>query len=169
MNNQKDKMSIFGVGPKLAFLTILYSVLMLVFNAFSKIDLSIKIIPYTFLVIFGVILIIIGIPLLIISFITVKKGYMEDFLCMKGVYSMCRHPLYSAWIIFIVPGIVLILCSWELLTIPVIMYFVFRILIKEEESYLENKFGKQFTDYKSKVSLLFPRFWKYKKENGQAQ
>ena len=33
--------------------------------------------------------------------------------------------------------------------------FIFRILIKQEELYLQNKFGEEYINYKNKVSLLF--------------
>jgi protein-S-isoprenylcysteine O-methyltransferase Ste14 len=47
------------------------------------------------------------------------------------------------------------------LTVPIIMYSIFRILIKQEELYLQNKFGVEYINYKNKVSLLFPMFWRY--------
>src|SRR5271157_1169319 len=128
MSKQKDKMSIFGIGPKLAVITIFYAIIMFLVNGYSYIDFTINVIPKAVLMSLGIILIIIGFSLLGISFITVKKAYKEDYLCVKGIYSICRHPLYSAWIVFIVPGIVLILRSWILLTVPLVMYFVFRIL-----------------------------------------
>jgi len=159
----KEKMSIIGIGFKLAVMTLLYSILIIAFNNYSKLDLKIKFIPHKFLFILGTILIIVGIPFLIISMITLNKAYKADFLRTDGVYSICRHPLYSSWIIFIVPGFVLFLGSWILLTIPIIMYFIFRGLIKQEESYLQSKFGESYMSYKNKVSLLFPMFWKYSK------
>jgi len=41
------------------------------------------------------------------------------------------------------------------------MYIIFRILIKQEESFLQSKFGETYVDYKNKVTLLFPMFWRF--------
>jgi len=154
-------MSIIGIGLKLAIMTLMYSIIIVVFIFFSKIDFSIDLIPYKLLIIIGSILIFIGILFLIFSIISIIKAYKVDSLCINGVYSICRHPLYSSWIICIVPGIILIFDSWILLTIPIIMYIIFRILIKQEESFLQSKFGETYVDYKNKVTLLFPMFWRF--------
>jgi len=164
MNNIKDRMSIFGIGPKLFIITSVYSILIIQFNDYSKFNFKITAIPLVYLTVCGIILMVAGILFFIISFITIIKVYKTDRLCIKGVYSICRNPAYSSWLIFIVPGITLFWGSWVFLTIPIVMYFNFRILIKAEETYLQNKFGKQYTDYKNNVSLLFPMFWKYTKE-----
>jgi len=160
----KDKMSVIGIGFKLAIMTILYSILMVVPGYYIKSDLRINIIPYKFLLIPGIILLIVGVPFLIVSIVTINKAYKADSLKTDGIYSICRHPLYSSWILFIVPGVVLIFNSWTLLTVPIVMFFIFNVLIKEEESFLQNKFGEEYFSYKKKVSLLFPMFWKYKRK-----
>lgn len=159
----KDKMSIIGIGMKLALVTLFYSIVVVIFNDYTKYDFTIKMIPYEFLITLGIILIAIGIPFLVLSIITISNAYKVDYLCIKGVYSVCRHPLYSSWIIFIVPGLILFYDSWLLLTIPIVMYLIFRVLIKQEESFLKNKFGEQYIEYKNKVSLLFPMFWRYQR------
>lgn len=155
-------MSIIGVGFKLAIMTILYSISIVALGHYIRLDLRINFLPYKYLIIPAAILLAVGIPFLIISVITLNKAYKADSLRTDGIYSVCRHPLYSSWILFIVPGIVLLCNSWALLTIPVVMFFIFKILIKEEESFLQNKFGEKYTSYKNKVSLLFPMFWRYK-------
>ncbi len=157
-------MSIIGIGLKLALTTLLYSVIIVVLNDSLKFDFRINAIPFKFLITVGSMLIIFGVPFLIISIITINKAYKFDSLCTKGVYAVCRHPLYSSWIIFIVPGIMLFFNSWILLTVPIVMYFIFTILIKQEESFLQSKFGENYKNYKNKVPLLFPMFWRYYKE-----
>jgi protein-S-isoprenylcysteine O-methyltransferase Ste14 len=44
------------------------------------------------------------------------------------------------------------------------MYFIFRLLIKDEEIFLLNKYGEQYREYKNQVGLLFPMIWKYKND-----
>jgi protein-S-isoprenylcysteine O-methyltransferase Ste14 len=91
----------------------------------------------------------------------ITRIYKSESLYTKGVYSFCRHPLYSSWIVFIVPGIMLLTNSWVLLTVPLFMYFLFRLLIEEEESYLLKKYGEEYKNYKNNVGLLFPKLKKH--------
>jgi len=156
-------MSIIGIGSKLAALTVLYSFFLITINNYYSDVFKINIAPPLFLFILSSVLIACGLSFLLISIFAVNRAYRTDHLCVDGPYSVCRNPLYSAWIIFIVPGIVLFFNSWILLSIPFAMYIFFRLLIKEEDNYLSDKFGKTYTDYKNTVSLLFPRFWKYAK------
>jgi protein-S-isoprenylcysteine O-methyltransferase Ste14 len=158
----KKIMSLLGIGPKLVLITVLYSFLLETGNKYYHIDITLKIVPHNFLVIMGTLLIVAGVLFLIPSFLAISKLRKVDSLYTKGIYSICRHPLYSSWIIFIVPGIVLLRNSLILLTIPLVMYFIFRLLIKDEETFLLNKYGAQYREYKNQVGLLFPRIWKYK-------
>lgn len=90
-------------------------------------------------IIFGVSLIIIGSPILLIPAFTIDKYFNEGKLCTKGIYSFIRHPIYASWIVFIVPGIILIFGLILGISIPIFMYIIFKILIIEEEQYLEKK------------------------------
>jgi protein-S-isoprenylcysteine O-methyltransferase Ste14 len=89
---------------------------------------------------------------------TIHKYFNEGKLATRGVYAYFRHPIYGSWIVFIVPGVVLMLNSLLGLTVPFFMYVVFSALIKEEEEYLEEKFGDEYFEYKRKVGSIFPRF-----------
>jgi len=104
----------------------------------------------------GIILIVIGIPFYIISARVVMKAYNADELITGSIYRFCRHPLYASWVIFIVPGIVLLINSWIALTVPIFMYILLCILVKKEELYLENRFGTEYLKYKNKVPCILP-------------
>jgi protein-S-isoprenylcysteine O-methyltransferase Ste14 len=160
----KKIMSFLGIGPKLVLFTLLYSLLLKTGIGYFHFDFTLKLVPYNFLVIIGTLLILIGVLFLIPSFIAISKLSKVNSLYTKGIYSVCRHPLYSSWIIFIVPGIILLLNSLILLTIPLVMYFIFRLLIKDEEISLLNKYGEQYREYKNQVGLLFPMIWRYKND-----
>jgi protein-S-isoprenylcysteine O-methyltransferase Ste14 len=160
----KKMMSLLGIGPKLVLFTLLYSILLKMEIGHYHFDFTLDIIPYYFLVVIGTLLIVIGLLFLIPSFLAINKLSKIDNLYTKGIYSVCRHPLYTSWIVFIVPGIILLLNSLLLLTIPLVMYFIFRLLIKEEETFLLNKYGDQYREYKNQVGLLFPMIWRYKND-----
>ena len=84
------------------------------------------------------------------------KAYNSDSLVTRGIYGCCRHPLYSAWVVFIVPGIVLLVNSWIGLTAPFFMYLLLRKLVIQEEIYLERMFGPKYIDYKIKTPCILP-------------
>lgn len=74
-----------------------------------------------------------------------------------GNFCIVRNPIYSAWIVFIIPGLVLFSRSWPLLLTPVVAYVVFKIMISRETEYLEQRFGDAFLKYRAEVPELFPR------------
>lgn len=104
----------------------------------------------------AIVLIAVGIPFYIISEVVVMKAYNADRLITGNIFKCCRHPLYASWVVFIGPGVVLLLNSWIDLTTPIFMYTILRILVKKEELYLENRFGTEYLRYKNKVPCILP-------------
>lgn len=149
-------MTRLGVGPRFTVISITYVIIIFAINLIWLPNLSIPL-PRTFSQIFGILLVIMGVPIFFMAGFTLHKYFDEGKLIKKGVYSYFRHPIYGSWIVFIVPGIVLILNSLLGLTIPFVMYAIFKILIAEEEIYLEEKFGDQYFEYKRKVGGIFPK------------
>ena len=158
-----DRIPVWGIGIKLTILTLVYSSAVIFIHYFTYPLFYIKFLPYVLFLISGIILIVLGMPLFIVSGFSVHKAYAEDALRTKGVYSICRHPLYSSFIVFIVPGICLLFKSWIAFSVSFVMYIFFRALIKEEEDYLSGRFGDEYKKYKREVSFVFPMVWKYKK------
>jgi protein-S-isoprenylcysteine O-methyltransferase Ste14 len=105
----------------------------------------------------GVLLLIIGTPIYLTAGLTIHKYFHDGKLATTGIYAYFRHPIYGAWIVFIMPGIVLLLNSLIGLSIPIFMYVLFRILIVKEDKYLEERFGEEFIDYKNRVGEIFPK------------
>ena len=152
----KEKMSRWGVGPVFASLSIGYGILIVAISRYFYPFFQIPLLPRWLLSVFGVVLILIGIPFYIISGKTVMKAYNSDSLVTHGIYGCCRHPLYSAWVVFIVPGIVLLVNSWIGLTAPLFMYFLLCKLAIKEEEYLERMFGFEYIDYKNRTPCILP-------------
>jgi len=158
-----DRISFWGIGIKFAILSLGYSAVIIFVHYFTYPLFYIKFLPYRLFLISGIFLIVVGISLYITSAFSVRKAYTEDALRTKGVYSICRHPLYSSFIFLTVPGICLLFKSWIAFSVPFVMYIFFRVLIKEEEDYLRDKFADEYEEYKKEVSFVFPKIWKYKK------
>jgi protein-S-isoprenylcysteine O-methyltransferase Ste14 len=119
-------------------------------------DLGIPL-PRIFSQVLGISLLIVGVPLYLIAGITIRIYFEAGKLATKGIYGYIRHPIYGSWICFIMPGIVLLADSLIGLTIPLFMYVVFKLLIVEEDRYLEEKFGEDFLEYRNRVGEIFPK------------
>jgi protein-S-isoprenylcysteine O-methyltransferase Ste14 len=80
----------------------------------------------------------------------VMRAFKAGHLLTDGVYGMCRHPIYASWVIFFVPGIVILINTWIGFSVHVIMYFLLRTLVLEEDQYLEKTFGEEYLPYRKK-------------------
>jgi len=154
MNKQ---MSFIGVGLKFAIISIFFTSIIFAAHFLWMSQLSIFI-PRIASQVLGILLLIIGVPIYLISGLTIHKYFHDGQLATKGIYGYFRHPIYGSWIVFIVPGVVLLINSLIGLTVPVFMYVVFKILIGKEDKYLEEKFGEEFFEYRKRVGEVFPKF-----------
>jgi protein-S-isoprenylcysteine O-methyltransferase Ste14 len=152
----KEKMSRWGIGPIFVSLSVGYGMLMFAISCYFQPFFRIEFVPNRLMSVLGISMIVIGVPFFIISVKTVMRAYNAEKLVTDGIFRCCRHPLYASWVVFIVPGIVLLVNTWIGLTTPIFMYFILRKLVKKEEIYLESVFGSEYLDYKRKVPCIFP-------------
>jgi protein-S-isoprenylcysteine O-methyltransferase Ste14 len=113
-------------------------------------------IPYMAFLVIGVILLAVGIPLWLAGVVAAMTAYNRDALMTSGVFGMVRHPIYSAWIVFVLPGVGLLCRSWPLLGATLVAYAVFKLTIRREDEYLEQRFGQAYRDYRSRVNEIIP-------------
>jgi protein-S-isoprenylcysteine O-methyltransferase Ste14 len=104
----------------------------------------------------GAFLVVIGIVLWASGAVGILKAFREGKLVKGGIFAITRNPMYCGFIVFLVPGIALWLRSWPLLTVPIVAYVVFKRLVAKEEKYLEEKFGQEYLEYKSRVNSIIP-------------
>ena len=83
-------------------------------------------------------------------------GARRDQLATTGIFGVVRNPIYAAWIIFIIPGLVLLLRFWPMFFAPFLAYGLFKMLVGKEEKYLEERFGETYLEYKARVPEVFP-------------
>ena len=154
--NNESGMTVWGIGPRFTVLSVGYGAVCLAVSFLFPDIFLIDFIPAWVLVLSGVLLIAAGIPFFLASFLAVRRAYSAGKLVTRGVYRLCRHPLYASWVVFLVPGMVLIARSWLGLSVPVFMYVLLRILVREEEAYLENRFGEEYRAYRARVPAVLP-------------
>lgn len=148
----------YGVGPlyvgSIMITTIIFSVLSH-FDYMPSYNIDALRIP---LLVLGIILIVLSIYMWYISVIKdkVDKYISEGKLVTTGIYSYTRNPIYSAFMLLSV-GIILISNNYYLLILPFIYWLFLTILMKNtEEKWLEDKFGKEYLEYKKKVNRCIP-------------
>jgi hydroxyacylglutathione hydrolase len=154
------EMTVWGVGGKFTLFSVLYLALALAAHYVWYPLFVMRGIPYALLIAAGVILVAIGVPIWVTASREVDRAYEGEYLATQGVYALCRHPIYGNAIFFTIPGILLFFRSWLLLTVPVAMYAIFKVLIRGEEAYLREKFGNAYLEYAREVNAVFPRLWK---------
>ena len=148
----KKDMSEFGVGLRFTALSGIYTGLILTLHFTWMRHLSIPI-PRALSLILGIL----SILIYLMAGIALHKHFRKGKLATSGIYAYSRHPIYGSWIVLIIPGLVLTLNSLVGLTAPLFMYAIFKALIGEEDKYLEEEFGDEFSRYKKRVGEILPR------------
>ena len=113
-------------------------------------------VPYGVFVAAGIVLLVPGLVFLMAAGKAVTMAYNQDALATTGVFGVVRNPIYSAWIVFLIPGLVMFSRSWPVLLTPLVAYGVFKLLIHREDEYLKKRFGATYQQYRSQVRELLP-------------
>lgn len=154
--NMKDRLSRWGVGPRIAVAALAYVVLARAV-AYRWPDLCrVHFAPYVVIASTAVILLVAGVSMLALALRSATQAYNRDRLVTSGIFAVVRHPIYSAWIVFIVPGVALLSHSWPVLLTPLVAYAVFKLSIHREDEYLQQRFGQAYLDYRERVNEIIP-------------
>jgi protein-S-isoprenylcysteine O-methyltransferase Ste14 len=154
-------MTRWGIGPKWTLTCIACAMPFIIAGRLWPDIFAIQLLPAPVLVIAGCVLLAIGIPFFVTALRTLHRGFPRGELFTRGVYGCCRHPIYASWIVFIVPGGLLLQGSWAFVIAPFLMYALLRLFVHKEETWLEETFQDQYRDYRRRVPavLPLPRFW----------
>ncbi len=150
------EMSRWGVGPSIVLSAVAYAVIAGLATWLWPDICLVTAVPSIVFMVAGIVLLVIGIPMLIVAGRAATLAYNSDKLATTGIFGLTRNPIYSAWIVFIIPGLVLMNRSWPLLLTPVVAYMIFKIKIRRENDYLERQFGDEYKKYKAEVNELVP-------------
>lgn len=75
-----------------------------------------------------------------------------------GPYRFVRHPMYSAFMLFLF-SLFLISSNWTFLILLIMVYRLFYLRISKEEAMLLEYFGNQYRSYMQKTGRFLPRFF----------
>lgn len=151
-----DRMSFWGVGPTVGVPTACYGLAALVASLLGPSAFAIAWPPRPWLAVLAGLLLAVGVPWYAIGVRTIHKAYRAERLVTGGLYAVCRHPIYAAWILYLLPALGLLANSWLVLSTAVVMYVLTRLLVRREEQSLEAQFGEPYAEYKRRTNAVFP-------------
>lgn len=152
----KRKTGFFGIGPWLALIAGFY---------FSQAAIiSLDHIPFYHTVFVsrkvdenvGIVLFLAGLLVLLTAHAWFVPAWAQDRLATAGPYRLCRHPMYSALILLMLPGVGLMSHSWLIMANVLVAYLAFKLLIKREDRKLEAAFGQAYLDYRARTNEIVP-------------
>jgi protein-S-isoprenylcysteine O-methyltransferase Ste14 len=85
----------------------------------------------------------------------VAETHRTEKIITSGVYSITRHPQYLGGLLAHVGISFLLSASYSLLSTPLMAVLVY-LISKKEEKELIKEFGKEYEDYRKKVSMFLP-------------
>jgi protein-S-isoprenylcysteine O-methyltransferase Ste14 len=148
-------MKIIGAAPKIATPTIIYMFIAISVDKLKYPLFTITQDNYSALVVIGVIMVIIGVSMVAAVQGKLRKSFKSGLLMKDGLYKILRNPMYDAYLIFVFPGLSLLLNSWLVMSTFIVNFILLQIFIKEEYRYLENKFGQEYKLYLNNVWVKF--------------
>ena len=151
------QLNIWGIGPSILLSAAVYAAAAGIATYMRPGLFLIPTAPYLVFLIAGLILLLVGVIMLMFAGRAIVGAHGEDKLATAGIFGLVRHPIYSAWIVFLIPGLVLLSRSWLLLFTPLVAYLVFKSRIRREDEYLEKRFGQAYQDYRRRVNEIIPR------------
>lgn len=151
-----NRLSRWGVGPRILLIAGGYACLAGIATYLWPDVCLIRVVPYPVFLVVGTVLLVIGVPMLIVAGRAAMRAYNQDKLETTGIFGLTRNPIYAAWIVFIIPGLVILSRSWPLLLTPLVAYVAFKTWIRRENEYLEQRFGNDYREYRARVNELVP-------------
>lgn len=91
------------------------------------------------------------------------QSQRANFLNTDGMYSIVRNPLYLGNFIVIV-GVLLSIKVWWLVLLGAFAFFIYmERIILAEETFLHEKYGKDYDDWREKTPVIVPNFKLWRK------
>lgn len=152
----KNTMTLFGCGPKLALLCLPYILLALIIMIKYPEFLDLRFIDLLLFKVLGIVWLGLGLFFWVYSALYFLKYFEPGKLITKGPFALCRNPIYSSIIVFIIPSLSIIFHSGLTLSIALVLYIGFKISIHGEANVLRKIFAEEYNEYEKFVNEIFP-------------
>jgi len=151
-----EKLTFLGIGPKIARITIPYlSIAIVLTILFPQVFTFGKVLRDPMLVA-GIIFLLVAIVCYILTLRLMIPGLRNNRLITGGMYRLSRNPLYLSLLLFLLPGVGLVMNSWIVITASIVGYLLFRRFIHEEDEMLERLFGDDYRKYRERTPGFLP-------------
>jgi protein-S-isoprenylcysteine O-methyltransferase Ste14 len=156
----KTSMTLFGCGPKLALICLPYVILSLIVMYKYPEFFDLRFLDCTYAKVLGFIWLGLGVIYWMYSAFFFLKFFKPGNLITQGPFALCRNPIYSSIIVFIIPSLALIFHSGLIFSISLVLYIGFKISIHGETNVLKRIFGEVYEIYEKSVNEIipFPRY-----------
>jgi protein-S-isoprenylcysteine O-methyltransferase Ste14 len=99
----------------------------------------------------GLALMVAGVAAVIRHRTTIVPHHPVATLLTDGAYRLSRNPMYTGLAIVYIGATLLLGSWWPLALLPLVLVVVRQLVIRPEEQYLAQRFGRTYTDYQSRV------------------
>ncbi|MGE0019872.1 MAG: isoprenylcysteine carboxylmethyltransferase family protein [Draconibacterium sp.] len=149
-----------GVGPRIILRTSPFLLAATITEVWFVSSAELSILNYPAFKTAGWLWLAIGIVFFVSSIVQFSRNFPKGKLLTTGMFACSRNPIYSCWILFILPSLWLVFNNWLFLLSAIVMCVATIILVKEEEVELLKHFGKQYAEYRTRVGCIIRFFRK---------
>ncbi len=82
---------------------------------------------------------------------TVRPDRPATALVTSGPYKFTRNPMYVSQVLVYAGLAILWQSAWALVLLPFVVIYIDRRVIRREESHLEQRFGKEYREYRTRI------------------
>jgi len=112
---------------------------------------------------------ILGSVLIFAGFIVIYLGWKKihrksDGVVTEGIYQYIRHPQYAGLFLLTFGQLIQWPTITGILLWPILLFIYYRLALKEERD-VEEKYGMEYTKYKSEVPRFFPKLKRLRIKN----
>ena len=100
----QERLSRWGIGPRIAAAALTYAAIAGVATRGWPDVCRMRFLPDPAFVAAGSLLTLLGVVMLAVAALS-PRPITESRLVASGIFALVRHPIYSAWIVLIVPGL----------------------------------------------------------------
>lgn len=82
---------------------------------------------------------------------TIIPHHPASRLVTTGAYRFSRNPMYGG-LTLVYFGIAMVMGTlWPVVVLPVVLWTLYRMVVRREEAYLSQKFGEAYESYRQRV------------------
>jgi len=152
----KTPMTLSGVGPKLGLLCLPYIILSLIVMVKYPEFFNLRFLDFSWVKVLAFVWLGMGMIFWISSAVSFLRHFKEGKLITRGPFGLCRNPIYSSIIVFIIPSLALVFHSGLLFSISLVLYIGFKISIHGESHVLRRNFGEEYEKYEKSANEIIP-------------